>query len=587
MKANNSDRQDPKIEENDSSKSSRSTQDSRRPRSKRDAELADKRTDRQKSKRDADPADPPADPLMTQPYTGPADLQGITSRGHDSADDLRMAKEFAEMIVDTVREGLLVLDLDLRVRAGNESFYRMFDMTREDTEGRLIYELSNGTWDMPVLRDVLERVLPENKAFDDLEVEEEFEGIGRRIIVLNARQLDDHEMVLLAFEDVTERRTSEKRLLETEDRYRFFVENAQEYAIFHLDAEGRILSWNRGAGRVFGYEEADVIGRPIDILFTDEDRTAGEPLRERLAAAEKGRAADDRWHVRKNGTLFWASGAVEALRHENGSDRPVRGFTKILRDNTERKQAEEALKKLNDDLERRVQERTLEVRRLASTLTMAEQQERRRLSQILHDDLQQILYGIQMKLISIRSEHNAGESAALQKSIEKVSAWMDKAIDTTRRLTADLSPPVLTKQQLTDAFDWLRMQMQEMHGLTVEVKAPQAYSVPDENMRILLFQIVRELLFNIVKHADTDRAVVEINSVDHHLIVQVSDNGRGFDVAKAARRTESVGGFGLFSVRDRLSLFRGRLEIDSSPGAGTRVKFIMPIQEDAPDLFAE
>lgn len=572
MTAKYSDRHDPKSEENDPSGANHPTgAGSDRPTSQSEARSTEERSNRR----------------MSQHYAGPPDRQGITASGQESSEELRMDKEFAEMIVDTVREGLLVLNLKLRVQAANESFYRMFNVTKKETEGRLIYEMSSGEWDIPELRDLLERILPENETFNDLEVEQDFKGIGRRIILLNARRLDDHDMILLAFEDITERRNSEKRLLDSEDRYRFFVENAQEYAIFHLDREGHIMSWNRGATRVFGYEESEVIGRPVAMIFTDEDRVAGEPQRERLTAAEEGRATDDRWHVRKDGTLFWASGAVEALRHDDESGGQIRGFTKVLRDNTERKQAEEALQSLNEDLEQRVKERTREVRRLASTLTMAEQQERRRLSQVLHDDLQQILYGIQMKLMSVRNQLKAGDQEVLQQTIENVGTWVEKAIGTTRRLTADLSPPILKSPVLTDAFDWLCMQMQELYGLEVEMKSDQAYSVPDEDMRILLFQIMRELLFNVVKHAGTDRALVEIESVDHHLMVRVSDEGRGFDMAKTARRTESVGGFGLFSVRDRLSLFRGRLDIDSAPGAGTRVTFIMPVDEDAPDLFAK
>lgn len=533
------------------------------------------------------PSDEQSNRRMSKPYSGPDDRRGITARGRQNADDLRMDKEFAEMIVDTVRDGLLVLDLDLRVQAANESFYRMFDVSPGEIEGRLIYELNGGRWDIPELRESLERILPENKVFNDVEVEQDFDETGPRVMVLNARQLDDHEMILLAIDDVTERRSSERRLLESEDRYRFFVENAQEYAIFHLDPEGHIMSWNRGAQRVFGYAEDEVVGRPVAVIFTDSDRAAGEPQRERKTAAAQGRTADDRWHVRKDGSRFWASGAIEALRQGNVAGGEIRGFTKILRDNTERKQTEEALRSLNEELEQRVRERTAEVRRLASTLTMAEQQERRRVSQVLHDDLQQILYGIQMKWASIRSELEVGERMDLQQSIEDVGAWLDAAIRTTRRLTADLSPPVLKNEGLTEAFDWLRNQMLEMHGLHVDVSADQAFSVPNEDVRVLIFQIVRELLFNVVKHAETDRAVVEIKSVDGHLMIRVSDEGCGFDLAKAARRSEPLGGFGLFSVRDRLSLLRGRLDIVSAPGAGTSVTFVMPLDPDSSATLPE
>ena len=150
-------------------------------------------------------ADPETDPApsgrdMTQPYEGPERGPGIAAHGRTADGGLRAAMGFAEMIVDTVREGLLVLDLDLRVQAANESFYRMFEATRDETEGRLVYELGGGVWDRPELRGLLERVLPERHVFDDFEVEHG-EGEGRRVHHLNGRQLNHHHMVLLAVSD--------------------------------------------------------------------------------------------------------------------------------------------------------------------------------------------------------------------------------------------------------------------------------------------------------------------------------------------------------------------------------------------------
>ena len=490
--------------------------------------------------------------------------------------DVPTDETFARLIVDTIREGLLVLDLDYCVRAANESFYRMFDVSPEETEGHQIFDLGNGQWEIPKLRELLEQVLPENQVFNDFEVDHEFDRIGRRVMLLNARQLDHRDLILLAIEDVTEGRKSAWKLYESEDRYEFFIENAQEYAIFHLDADGRITSWNRGAQRVFGYTADEAIGKPGAMIFTKEDREAGEPEHEIATAVTDGRAADERWHVRKDGSRFWASGAMEAIRDPQDPADRVRGFTKILRDNTERKRAEEALRSLNEQLEQRVEERTQEVRQLASTLTMAEQEERRRVSQILHDDLQQILYGIQVKLDAISSDLEEGRDGRIGDNIRGVREWMDMAIDTTRRLTVDLSPPVLKSERLNDMLDWLRMRMQEVHNLEVTVESSETHTIPDEDLRVLLYQIVRELLFNVVKHAEADRASVKVESLDGHLRIRVCDEGRGFDVAEAARRTGLDAGFGLFSIRDRLQLLRGRIDIDSAPGKGTCIMLLMP-----------
>src|SRR3546814_683701 len=120
--------------------------------------------------------------------------------------ELEGAKEFAEKLVDAVRDPLLVLDCDLRVKSANTPFYETFQVQPDETVGRLVYELGNGQWNIPRLRELLEDVLPDNNAFDDYLVEHGFEEIGRRIMLLNGRRLDHLDLIVLAIEDITARR---------------------------------------------------------------------------------------------------------------------------------------------------------------------------------------------------------------------------------------------------------------------------------------------------------------------------------------------------------------------------------------------
>jgi signal transduction histidine kinase len=260
------------------------------------------------------------------------------------------------------------------------------------------------------------------------------------------------------------------------------------------------------------------------------------------------------------------------LRAEDGR---LLGFTKITQDLTERKQTEE-------DLEERVRERTrqlheseAQLRQMASRLTMAEQEERHRLSQLLHDDLQQLLYGIQLRLDFVNEGLQSGQGEDLLAHAQEVSTWIEDAITITRRLTVDLSPPVLQGEGLTDALEWLAPQMAETHGLQVKLEAEHGFLTEEEDMRVLLFQIIRELLFNVVKHAETNRARVALREEAGQLVIQVSDMGRGF----APAGTDRSQGFGLFNIRERLGLFGGRLKIDSKPGEGTQVTVTIPIKQ--------
>jgi PAS domain S-box-containing protein len=250
----------------------------------------------------------------------------------------------AESIVDTVREPMLVLSADLRVRRANRSFYRTFRVTPEDTVDRLVYDLGNQQWDIPWLRKLLEEVLPQDTAFDDFEVEHVFPAIGRKYMLLNARRIcgkdNQTEFILLAIEDTTERRLAEEARREIESRYTSLVQNIKDHSIFMMDLEGNVTTWNAEAERIIGYAESEILGRNFSIIFSPEDLQAGKPNQELRQAREDGRAEDERWHVRKDGRRFWALGIVTPMHDAGGN---LTGFSKILRDMTDRKRAEEAL----------------------------------------------------------------------------------------------------------------------------------------------------------------------------------------------------------------------------------------------------
>lgn len=248
------------------------------------------------------------------------------------------SQDFAYSIVETLREPLLILDADLRVAQANRAFYRTFQVSPQETEGQCLYELGDGQWDIPRLRTLLDDILPQRSVFDDVEVADDFPGIGPKVMLLNARRLREAggERILLAIEDVTERRRLEAERGELETRFTTLIKDLRDHAIFTLDLDGRVTSWNLAAEQVLGYREAETLGQHFAFIFTPQERQQGIPEAELRTAKAHGRAEDERWHLRKGGEPFWALGILSAVQDAAGH---LSGYVKILRDRTEHKHA--------------------------------------------------------------------------------------------------------------------------------------------------------------------------------------------------------------------------------------------------------
>jgi len=195
------------------------------------------------------------------------ELAERTRDAEKAQSEAEAATRAAEDIVETVREPLLVLASDLRVLSANGSFYDTFEVTPKETIGNLIYDLGNKQWNIPKLRELLETILPQKTTFDNYEVEHEFSTIGRRIMLLNARQiqrvLGKEQIILLAIEDITERKRLEDLLTESEERYRRIFETASDGIVLLEKREGNITHANPAAEKMLGYSEEECIGKNL------------------------------------------------------------------------------------------------------------------------------------------------------------------------------------------------------------------------------------------------------------------------------------------------------------------------------------
>ncbi len=253
------------------------------------------------------------------------------------------------------------------------------------------------------------------------------------------------------------------------------------------------------------------------------------------------------------------------------------------------KQAELELRKTQKELEQRVQERTAELNtsnqelkqrseqlsRLTAELTMAEQRERQRIADILHDQLQQMLSVAKINIgalqSSISKDHPSIESA---KEVEKL---LSDSIDALRDLTYQLYPPILYKIGLGTALEWLVEDMRNKHKLNIEIEHNLPDNALSKPIREFMFQSAKELVYNIVKHAESKNVSIRVEKGKNSLTMTVKDAGKGFDPATVQIGSKEAKGFGLFSITERARYLQGKMEIDSAPGKGSKFEITIPI----------
>ena len=368
------------------------------------------------------------------------------------------------------------------------------------------------------------------------------------------------------------------KYIPTAEFYSQIIDSLQDYSIFTLDNEFKINSWNSGSAKIFGYETEEVIGKPFDIIFTEEDLKIGIPKKEIETAVKEGRATDNRWHIAKDRSLFWAYGLIFPLL---GSEGEMLGYVKILRNLTERKQSEDSIKKYIRDLE------DLNTHK-ESVLA------------ILSHDLRSPLSAIIGTASYLKENYRKMKPEDVQEMLDLLHKsstdeldMLDYLVEWARiKYASDVFSP--TKIKLTEYIDKVFETLNE----TASINATNLHHEIEANTSVfadgkMLISIIQNIVSNAIKHTVKGGTVtVSAKSKDDKIIVQVKDTGVGMSkdimenlfkpqmkTLSEARKKDKGAGIGLLLVKGFLEKNGGEIWVESIEGEGSSFYFTLPIEK--------
>jgi PAS domain S-box-containing protein len=387
-------------------------------------------------------------------------------------------------------------------------------------------------------------------------------------------------------QDITARKRAEEALIREREHAEFERNRLQAVlkvlpvAVFIADAKGMLVATNTAATELWGKAPLSKQTKSYRQDYKAWWSSTGKRVESNewgMTRALKGERCIaeemeiESWNGHRKFILNYALPILDA-------EGVINGGVAVNVDITERKRAEEALRQLNETLEQQVAERTQlaetrarQLQILAVELIEAEERERRRIAELLHEDLQQLLAGARFMLQS------AYANLPPAPELKEVERLLEDAIKKSRRLSHELSPAVLHHSNLFTALEWLIRQMSEQFGLQIHLDVRTSQNVQSKPLKLFVFRALQELLFNVFKHAGTKSTQVRLSILNGDLVLTVSDKGRGFDPSILAKSAVKPG-LGLLTLRERASYIGGNLTIESAPGQGSRFTLTVPLE---------
>ena len=396
--------------------------------------------------------------------------------------------------------------------------------------------------------------------------------------------------------DLSEKRIVEEKLRESEERFRLMVVGVRDYAIFLIDPNGIISTWNEGAERLKGYTSEQAVGRHFSMFYPEEDRETDKARYELDEATLTGRYEEEAWRIRRDGTRFWANVVITALRDKSGE---IIGFSNVTRDLTERRRSDERLRRANEELERRVEVRTVELSHAKSELEAALRARDEFLSIASHE-LQTPLTSLKLRVQILESKLDLAQGKyptplELSKSIEaivrqsdRLSSLIEYLLDISRvqlgKFTYDFATTDLSALVRNAVDLW----MEPLAAVGCPVRSQIEPDLVGEMDGPRFEQVISNLFSNAAKYAPGQAVEVSLRREGQEAIFEIRDHGPGIDKTRHERIFEryerilggaSVSGLGLglFIARSIVEGHHGRIYLESQPGYGSTFVIRLPL----------
>ena len=480
-----------------------------------------------------------------------------------------------ETVLDTIPNPVFYKDREGRYQGCNTAFAeQIFGLAKEAIIGRTAFELPRAIPDhqaLPYARQDAALFQEAGAQFYESEVQCA-DGIRRHFFVNKATfpgTSGQPAGIVGVMLDITERKLAEKALRKSEERFRRFFEDVV-LGIFQSTREGHIMNVNPAFARMFGYDT------PQDLLAAVGNDAAGlyvDPADRahyiRLMTTSDGPVKIETLFRRRDGTFFTGDLHAWRVKDRTGRFLYLEGF---LDDITERKQFEESLR----ESEKRL-------RFLSSKLLVAQEEERRRISMELHDDLGQNLAALKLQMLTI-TKRLRNDQTELKHECQGALTFIDRIIGTTRHLSRALNPSVLQDLKLCGTIQWMLRDFQKYAAIDTTLEMDDIDPLFSDDQQIIIYRILQESLHNIHKHARAQTVAVIVRRSPGEVHIQIRDDGRGFDIDQAMNRHVADRGLGLAALEERSHMLGGHLNITSARGQGTCTALTIPLtgQEDTP-----